>query len=340
MGRSKRRRLIPRSVERDDFAVGGEAAEADQHADQHGHRDGEGQDGRQRAEKKQRNGANAAGVADDQVHQPDELWHEENESEDSKAKDGVGGDFAADISSSRRMIARRHSSMARPERARRVPFTVRNVQRVRRAAGQESQRTLRKQEKSFGRLNEDARPQDDDEHRVARTSNMPAVTEDNELSRVNLVILWHMHQPQYRDPYRPLLAAVDAAARAEGLLGHGEGARRISRSARDVQFRSAAGGANRRVCQRQIPRAMVRDGVRARRLTAAGTETGNPGARIPGEREFPAALAAFRRTAVRKCDPPEPRRASRISDVQTGATCKYFLSSRGWTRSIWQRIRL
>ena len=58
----------PRSVERDDFAIGGEAAEADQHADQHGHRDGEGQDGRQRAEKNQRNGENAAGMADHQIH--------------------------------------------------------------------------------------------------------------------------------------------------------------------------------------------------------------------------------------------------------------------------------
>ena len=84
-------------VERDDFAIGGEAAEADQHADQHGHGNGEGQDGRQRAEKNQRNGADAAGMADDQIHQANKLRNEENESEDGESQQGVRGHFAADI---------------------------------------------------------------------------------------------------------------------------------------------------------------------------------------------------------------------------------------------------
>jgi hypothetical protein len=36
-------------------------------------------------------------MADDQIHQPDELRNEENESKDSEAEDGVRADFATDI---------------------------------------------------------------------------------------------------------------------------------------------------------------------------------------------------------------------------------------------------
>ena len=86
-----------RSMQRDDFAVGGEPTQADQHPDQHRHRDGEGQHGRQRTQKYQRDGEHAAGMADHQIHQADELRHEENESKDSEAQDGVRADFATDV---------------------------------------------------------------------------------------------------------------------------------------------------------------------------------------------------------------------------------------------------
>jgi hypothetical protein len=37
-------------------------------------------------------------MADDQIHQANELWHEENESKYSEAKDGVRRDFASNVS--------------------------------------------------------------------------------------------------------------------------------------------------------------------------------------------------------------------------------------------------
>ena len=47
------------------------------------------------------------------------------------------------------------------------------------------------------------------------------------MNRVNLVVLWHMHQPQYRDPESGrVCAAVDAAARDQGLFRNGESAAR------------------------------------------------------------------------------------------------------------------
>ena len=60
------------------------------------------------------------------------------------------------------------------------------------------------------------------------------------MSRVNLVILWHMHQPQYRDPGNgAVCASVDAPARAERLLGNGEDSGGVSRGACDLQFCAA-----------------------------------------------------------------------------------------------------
>jgi hypothetical protein len=37
-------------------------------------------------------------MADNQVHQPYELWYKKNECEDSEAKDGVGGNFPGNVS--------------------------------------------------------------------------------------------------------------------------------------------------------------------------------------------------------------------------------------------------
>ena len=88
-GSSSRRKLIPRGVQRDDFAVGRKAPKADQHSDEHGHGQRERQHRRERAEKKQRDRPDAARMADDQIHQAHKLRNEENKCEDSEAKDGV-----------------------------------------------------------------------------------------------------------------------------------------------------------------------------------------------------------------------------------------------------------
>ena len=52
---------------------------------------------------------------------------------------------------------------------------------------------------------------------------------------------------------RRVQAAVDANARAEGLLRHGEGPRRLSRNSSDLQSRSFDARADRGVCERPVP---------------------------------------------------------------------------------------
>jgi hypothetical protein len=84
-------------VERHDFAVRGKPAQTNQHADQYGHRNGEGQYGNQRAEKNQQDHSDAAGMADNQIHQADQLGNEENESENREPKRSVRADFASDV---------------------------------------------------------------------------------------------------------------------------------------------------------------------------------------------------------------------------------------------------
>ncbi len=43
------------------------------------------------------------------------------------------------------------------------------------------------------------------------------------MNRIHLSVLWHMHQPQYRDPRNRLLRpALDAVTCHQGLLRHGE----------------------------------------------------------------------------------------------------------------------
>jgi hypothetical protein len=84
-------------VKRDDLAVRRQSAETDQHADENRHRNRECEDGRKGAEKNEQHCADAAGVADDNVHEANELRNEEYECEDGETEGGVRSDFATDI---------------------------------------------------------------------------------------------------------------------------------------------------------------------------------------------------------------------------------------------------
>ena len=83
--------------EGDDFAVHGHAAEAEEDADEDGHRDCENQDARQNAEKKQADLAAGAGVTDEDFHKADQLGDEENEREDEDAEEGVAYYFTNNV---------------------------------------------------------------------------------------------------------------------------------------------------------------------------------------------------------------------------------------------------
>ena len=86
------------------------------------------------------------------------------------------------------------------------------------------------------------------------------------MSRVNLVILWHMHQPQYRDPatgsYVLPWTRLHALKDYWGMVRVLE---EFPQRSRHLQFRAAARRADRGVRQRQVQRALVRHRIRARR---------------------------------------------------------------------------
>jgi len=83
--------------ERNDFAVHGHAAESEEDADEDGHGNGEDEDAGNDAEKESKELRAGTGVADEQLHQADELGYEENESEDEEAKKRVSDDFANNV---------------------------------------------------------------------------------------------------------------------------------------------------------------------------------------------------------------------------------------------------
>jgi hypothetical protein len=94
------------------IAVRGEAAKANQHADQHGHWQRENQNRSERAEEEGRCFLECCSVLYYQTHQPDKLWHEENEREHDKTEQGIGYNFAANVSIENAHRRARNSSMS------------------------------------------------------------------------------------------------------------------------------------------------------------------------------------------------------------------------------------
>ena len=82
-----------------DFAVGCEAAEAKQDADEHGHGDGEGQKARQEIADEAKDVEGGGDAADRELHEREQVAHEQNEGEEHAAEQGVAGDFAEDVAS-------------------------------------------------------------------------------------------------------------------------------------------------------------------------------------------------------------------------------------------------
>ena len=80
-----------------DFAVGSQTAQSDEDADEHAHgqRDGEGR--RQGIEKDFGNTGQWRAVADDELQQPSQVAHKDNEGEQRHAQQGVRGDFLQDV---------------------------------------------------------------------------------------------------------------------------------------------------------------------------------------------------------------------------------------------------
>src|SRR5207248_6139035 len=68
-----------------------------QHADQRGHRHGEHKHSRKDADKERQNLHAGTAVAHKQLHQPDQLRHEKDKSEDDKSEECVAENFADDI---------------------------------------------------------------------------------------------------------------------------------------------------------------------------------------------------------------------------------------------------
>lgn len=81
----------------DDFTVHGHTAEAEEHTDEDGHGEGENEDAGKDAKKKSGDLGSGARVADEDLHEADELGNKEDEGEDQKAKERVASDFAGDV---------------------------------------------------------------------------------------------------------------------------------------------------------------------------------------------------------------------------------------------------
>ncbi len=82
-----------------DFAVGGEAAEAEQDADEHGHGDGEGEEAGEEVADEAKDVEGDGDAADGELHEREQVAHEEDEGEEHAAEQGVAGDFAEDVAS-------------------------------------------------------------------------------------------------------------------------------------------------------------------------------------------------------------------------------------------------
>ena len=160
------------------------------------------------------------------------------------------------------------------------------------------------------------------------------------MSRVNLVILWHMHQPQYRDPATGQIpAALDAPPRPQGLLGHGEDPRGIPERSRHLQFRPAAGRADRRIRERHNSRSR-----------GSKSRSRPPNISRPNEKRealerafqvndnFAQSLAALCRIAI--AGALGGRRGVRraLECPRLARSCRCSRNLPGWTRSIWRRI--
>jgi hypothetical protein len=85
------------SGESDDLAVHGHAAEAEKDADEDGHGDGENEKAGDDAEEEIDDLGGGAGMADEDLHEANELGNEEDESENEEAEEGVASDFSGDV---------------------------------------------------------------------------------------------------------------------------------------------------------------------------------------------------------------------------------------------------
>ena len=156
------------------------------------------------------------------------------------------------------------------------------------------------------------------------------------MTRIHLVLLWHMHQPQYRDPatrryilpWTRLHALKDYWGMVRVLEEFPAGARHVQRSA---FARRAARG----IRQRQIRRALVHAGLFARRQADRRGQGRTAAARLssqsrPPDRPLAALQGTLRSRAAR------PTRLSRCTLLPraTGAICSCSRSWPGWTRSI------
>ena len=82
-----------------DFAVGCEPTEAEQDADQDGHGDGEGEEAGQQVGDEAKDVEGAGDAAHRELHEREQVAHEQNEGEEHAAEQSVAGDFAEDVAS-------------------------------------------------------------------------------------------------------------------------------------------------------------------------------------------------------------------------------------------------
>src|SRR5579883_161264 len=92
---------------------------------------------------------------------------------------------------------------------------------------------------------------------IEKTAILARAAQDNGECRENdanpsRAALAHAPAAVPRSGDAPVHSAVDQAARTEGLLGHGAGARGISGGARDVQSGAVAGSATGGIRERKI----------------------------------------------------------------------------------------
>ena len=160
------------------------------------------------------------------------------------------------------------------------------------------------------------------------------------LSRVNLVILWHMHQPQYRDPstgrymlpwtrlhaLKDYWGMVKVLAEFPGVHATFNFVPLLA-----AQIEEYASG--------KFREPWFEVGICARRFARPRTEARSARTRLPGERQLRPALAAVRGTAFAGAFGRARKPASRNSICRTGAICKCSHSSPGWTKNISRKIR-
>ena len=86
-----------RGAHGDDLAVRSKAAEPEQNADQHGHRNGYAEEIGQREEKDLRRAGKGGTVANHHLQNVGQVGHEQNEGEERAANERVGEDFTEDV---------------------------------------------------------------------------------------------------------------------------------------------------------------------------------------------------------------------------------------------------